>query len=155
MNDRLYLAANSGLIVCLHDREYTKPIFHQKQLSTGTANTPEELKKLALENLSHKVSHPGFQDPMPLREAIEKLRKSYNIRLFCFDRAFLDSGKQPVNDKLVTIPKVNDVPLGDLIKQIVGQVGGTYELTGDVIQIVPLTDKRPMPPPGAPPPPPG
>ena len=52
MSDRLYLTANNGLIVCLHDKEYTKPVFHQKQVGGGVARSPEELVRLTKENLA-------------------------------------------------------------------------------------------------------
>jgi outer membrane protein assembly factor BamB len=159
MNDRLYLAANSGVVVCLHDKEYTKPYFHQKQTGGGIGRSPEDRLKLAKENLARKISNPGFPDPTPLREAIERLRKTYGVQIFSSDGVFTRQNLAPINDKQVTIPKVENVALGDFIKQILGQVGATYELVADVLQVVPLKERLPAdkdkgPGDKAPPPPP-
>jgi outer membrane protein assembly factor BamB len=143
MNDRLYLAANSGLIVCLHDKEYTKPYFHQKQTAGGIGRSPEDRIKLAKDNLARKISHPGFPDPMPLREAIERLRKNYGVQIFSSDGVFTRQNLAPINDKPVTVPKVDNVPLEEFIKKILAQVGATFELTADVLQVVPLKVKPP------------
>jgi outer membrane protein assembly factor BamB len=154
MNDRLYLAANSGLVVCLHDKEYTKPVPHHKQVAASAGRSPEERIKLAKDNLARKISHPGFPDQMPLREAIERLRKTFGVQIFSSDGVFTRQNLAPVNDKLVNVPKVDNVPLGDFIKQILGQVGATYELTADVLQVVPLKERLPADKDKAPPPPP-
>jgi hypothetical protein len=95
---------------------------------------------------------------MPLKEAIERLRRTYGIQIFSSDGVFTRQNLAPINDKLVTIPKVDNVALGDFIKQILGQVGATYELTADVLQVVPIKERIPpdkdkAPPPPAPKPP--
>jgi outer membrane protein assembly factor BamB len=143
MNDRLYLAANSGLIVCLHDKEYTKPYFHQKQNAGGIGRAPEDRIKLVKENLARKINHPGIPDPMPLREAIERVKKSFGVQIFASDGVFTRQNLAPINDKLVTVPKVDNVPLDEFIKKILAQVGATYELTAEVLQVVPLKAKPP------------
>jgi outer membrane protein assembly factor BamB len=146
MNDRLFLAANNGLIVCLHDKEYDKPYLHQKPLNALTGRTIEDRVKLVKEALARKVTHPGYPEPQPFSEAIEKLRKTYTLQIFCSDRAFTTANPplDPVNDKLVTVQKVDGVPLGEFLKKVFAQVGATYELTGDVIQVIPLTAKPPV-----------
>ena len=50
--DRLLLAANNGLIVCLHDREYEKPLVYRKD--DYGKNTPEILVKKLKEKLRAK-----------------------------------------------------------------------------------------------------
>jgi outer membrane protein assembly factor BamB len=146
MNDRLFLAANNGLIVCLRDKEYDKPYVHQQPLSALFGRSSEDRVKLVKEALARKVTHPGFPEPQPFSEVIEKLRKTYNLQIFCSDRAFTTANPplEPVNDKLVTVQKVDGVPLGEFLKKIFAQVGATYELTGHVIQVVPLTVKPPV-----------
>jgi hypothetical protein len=146
MNDRLFLAANNGLIVCLHDKEYDKPYLHQKQLGEQYGRDFADRVKLVKEALARKVTHPGYPEPQPLSEAIEKLRKAYNLQIFCSDRAFTTANPplDPVNDKLVTVPKVDGVPLGEFLKKVFAQVGATYELTGHLIQVIPLTAKPPV-----------
>ena len=145
MNDRLYLVANNGLIVCLHDKEYVKPFFHQRQTGAGTGGYYEDRVKLAKDNLTRKISHPGYPDPMPFRNALEKIRRLYSIQIFCSDRTFTTATPplSPVNDKLVSVPKVDKVPLGEFIKKVLAQAGATYELTADVLQVVPLRAKPP------------
>ncbi len=138
MSDRLYLAANNGLIVCLHDKEYTKAYYHQKQNASGLGRSPEDRIRLVKENLARKISHPGYPDPMPLREAVDKLRKTFGLQIFASDRAFTTANLPPINDKLVNVPKVENVVLGDYIKQILGPAGATFELTADVLQVIPL-----------------
>lgn len=40
-NDRLFLAANNGLIICMRDRDFTKPMLHiKKSLSTTPDSVP-------------------------------------------------------------------------------------------------------------------
>src|SRR5205085_2557531 len=40
LSDRIYLAANDGLIVCLHDREYTLPVRNRPSLERPPAPPP-------------------------------------------------------------------------------------------------------------------
>ncbi len=143
MNDRLYLAANNGLIVCLHDKEYTKPVANVSPNTRGRGLSPEDRIKLAKDNLARKISNPGTKDLMKLTDAIDKIRQTYQVKIFLSDRAFTEANLQPISDKPVLIPKVEDVPLGDFLKQFLGIVGATYELVGDVVQVLPLKDKRP------------
>ena len=42
LTDRLYLAANSGLVVCLHDRDYTGPVSMKKLVKPEATRPPKE-----------------------------------------------------------------------------------------------------------------
>ena len=83
---------------------------------------------------------------MPLHEAVDKLRKNFNLRIFVSERAFADAGRAGINDKTVSFPKVDNVALGDFIKQILSQAGGTFELVGDRLMVIPAGEKKPVPP---------
>jgi outer membrane protein assembly factor BamB len=43
LTDRIYLAANSGLVVCLHDRDYATPVAMKKLVKPEAAGVPKEL----------------------------------------------------------------------------------------------------------------
>jgi outer membrane protein assembly factor BamB len=132
--DRLLLAANNGLIVCLHDREYEKPLVHRAFDYEKT--TPEILVKRLKDKLARKVSTKAV-DALPLAEVLEGFRQRYGIAVFLSDRAFVDAGMQSVRDKPVLQPRVENLEVGELLKNILTQVNGTYEIVGDTVHVVP------------------
>src|SRR5262249_5745018 len=46
LTDRIYLAANDGLVVCLHDRDYPTPVAMKKLVKPGTPVAPKGLPAL-------------------------------------------------------------------------------------------------------------
>jgi hypothetical protein len=132
--DRLVLAANNGMLMCLHDREYDKPLEHRK-FDFTVRGTGDRLKGVR-EKLARKVSEKAT-DAMPLGEVLDGLRRRYGLDIFISDKAFEAAGLPPVKDKPVLQARADNVELGDVLKNILVQVGATYEVTGDIIMIIP------------------
>ena len=128
MTDRLYLAANDGLIVCLHDRDQVDPIRHQKALED--ANSP--VRKL----LAGKITEPGGKEIL-FREALDDLRKKYKIKILVIDDAFKNAKVDNPNDKKVIPPRTDDKTLEDHLQRLFKQVGVTYQVFDQVVRVIP------------------
>src|SRR5262249_42251077 len=85
VTDRLVLAANNGLIVCLHDREYEKPLALRK--SESDLRPSENRLKSLKDKLARKVSDKPV-DALPLGDVIDGFRRKYNIDIAFTDRPF-------------------------------------------------------------------
>jgi outer membrane protein assembly factor BamB len=130
ITDRLYLAANSGLIVCLHDKEYTAPIRHHRILEQAL----DRMRTI----LATPITDPGGNaKQVTLAETLDALVAKYNIKFSIADRAFRDLGLEPIGPKLVIFPKVEKKPLGEVIQDILTPMGATYEIVEDTILIIP------------------
>ena len=79
VTDRIYLAANNGLIVCLRDREYPKPIRHRQR--EEEAENPIRLRLDAAD--SADVGTPE----MPLREMLVDWSRRYPPLQFRIEEA--------------------------------------------------------------------
>jgi outer membrane protein assembly factor BamB len=145
LTDRLFLAANNGLIVCLHDRDYKTPVQHHREDLIGEPAVPvagDEARARELRNkLAEAVTEEGGE-PKPLREMLKDLEKRYGLRFLVPERAFKEAGVEPIVDKPVSLPKGEKVPLGNLLKQMLDPVNATYQVVADTILIVPKP-KRP------------
>jgi len=147
VNDRLLLAANNGLLVCLHDREYDKPLVYRK--ANFASKVGADRVKALQEKLARKVSEQGH-DAQPIGEVLEAFKKRYGIDILANDRPFRDAGLPPILDKQVTQPRVVDLEVSELLKGILTQVGGTFEVVGDVVVVIPAKKtvaEGPKPPP--------
>jgi outer membrane protein assembly factor BamB len=131
--DRVYLAANSGLIVCLHDKQYTQPFRHRR--------LEEDLTSEVRKKLSQLITDPGSK-PTPLTTLLENFQAKYGLRIQISERAFEDAGIELPGPRLVAIPKTENRPLGDLIQGILGQVGARFEIVEDTILVVPAGKPR-------------
>jgi outer membrane protein assembly factor BamB len=132
MTDRLYLAANNGLIVCLHDKEYVTPVRHRK--------VDDEASAPVTEKLARKVSHPGSK-LTPLPEVLEDLRVKYGLAIIVSDPKFQEAGRESPGNRAVEIPKLDNRPLSELLQQILNQINATYQIVGDDIVILPAAGK--------------
>jgi outer membrane protein assembly factor BamB len=145
--DRLYLAAHNGLIVCLHDRDFAKPYQQRKseeRLGEAPVPGPGDVEKAAAlkKRLTEPVTEAGAE-PKPLRDVLADLGKRYGLKFFLAERAFKEAAVEPIEDKLVAIPKGDKVPLGTLLQQTLDPVEATYQVIADTIQIVPKPPKKP------------
>jgi outer membrane protein assembly factor BamB len=145
--DRLYLAANNGLIVCLHDRDYPKPYRHrlaEELVGEPPAPVPGDVEKAAAlkKRLTEPVTEPGAE-PKPLRDLLADLVKRYDLKFLVPERAFKEANVDPIIDVPVPLPKVENVPLGKLLQQTLDPVAATYQVVGDTILIVPKPPKKP------------
>jgi outer membrane protein assembly factor BamB len=128
--DRLYLASNHGLIVCLADKEYPTPLRHRK-LDT------EAYLPLA-EKLAKPISDPGIKSPgIPLNEVLDGLRTKHNLRIVFSEPRFQEVLRDSPGGVSVSYGKVDNQPLGTFLQQILAKVKATYEIVGETIVVVP------------------
>jgi outer membrane protein assembly factor BamB len=129
VTDRLYLAANNGLIVCLHDREYQKPIRHR--LREEEAENP----------LRIRLAAPVVTDAGPetaLRLLLIDWTKRYPPLQFRIDeQAFKAAEMESPEGAKVKMVKLDNKPLGDAIKAVLAQAKSAFEIVGDTLVIVP------------------
>jgi outer membrane protein assembly factor BamB len=132
VTDRLFLAANNGLIVCLHDREYTAPL-HYRQ---AEADVPTVMRQL----LAQPVTDPGGAIA-PLSDVLQGMRTRYQLKIEVLDRAFKEADLPPIGPIPVKFPKVENRPLSEVLQRILDQVGATFQLAGDTLRIIPQPPK--------------
>jgi hypothetical protein len=130
--DRLYLAANNGLIVCLHDKEYTAPVRHRKSDEGDFAPVEDKLAR--------KISDPGGKKA-PLSEVLAGLRAKHNLAIVISDPKFQEAGRDSPVSRDVIFPKVDNRPLSEVLQLILAQVNATYEIVGDDIVVLPAKGK--------------
>jgi hypothetical protein len=129
VTDRLFLAANNGLIVCLHDRDYPTPVRHRKR--EEDANNPVRLR------LADPVTFPGIPK-IRLRDLLDKWTRDYVVLKFrinedAFQKAMIES---PTNKEVKLLP-VDDKPLGDVLQSVLDQVKAVFEVVDDIVWILP------------------
>ncbi|MGH7174703.1 MAG: PQQ-binding-like beta-propeller repeat protein [Gemmataceae bacterium] len=129
VTDRVYLAANNGLIVCLHDRAYPKPIRHRKREEEA-----EDPIRLRLEQPLNDVGTPE----MPLSEMLVSWSRRFPpLRFRIEEEAFHDAMLESPARALVKMPNVKDKPLRTVLKDMLAAIKCTYEIIGDTIVILP------------------
>jgi hypothetical protein len=145
LNDRIYLAANNGLILCLHDHEYATPFRHAR--GEERAVDPEVAE---VEGKLAKQITDSAKEPMPLGQALKTLlgERNGNIKYLVSLNAFKEAGITDIEDRPVTIPKVTNVTLRELLRRVLDQVDATFQVVRDTILIYP-TPKKPAAAPGA------
>lgn len=137
-NDRIYLAANNGLIVCLHDREYEKPFRHTRGEEKAVDPRVAEVEA----KLAKPITDPG-KEAAPLSQVVKALLgdKNGNIKYLISENAFKEAGASEAGPRLVTLPKVTDVPLGEVLRRVLAQIDATYRVIEDTIVIYPAPKK--------------
>jgi hypothetical protein len=128
VTDRIYLAANNGLIVCLHDKEYTTP-YRQRRAEEEVSDPTNTL-------LGRPVTDPGSK-PTSLRDMLDTLKQKYKVNFLIAERAFKDAGREQPAGKLVQFPKVTEVPLGQALNQMLRPIGAAFEVISDTVVIIP------------------
>jgi outer membrane protein assembly factor BamB len=128
VTDRLYLAANNGLIVCLHDRDYATPIRHR--VAEEEAANPLKQKLLL------PVTEPGLKST-PLRDVLTYLRTRYAIKFVLSERAFKEAGIEGIGLKKVIVPTMIKRPLADLLTRVFNAADATYQVVDDTILVLP------------------
>lgn len=128
ITDRLYLAANDGLIVCLRDREQLEPIRHKAKLEEASSPTRKILET--------KVSMPSGK-PTALRDVLAQLNAKYKLRFVVAEQAFKQAGLANVQDRQISTPRADERPLKDQLQRILNLVKATYLLRDDTILIIP------------------
>src|SRR5262249_55489123 len=82
-NDRIYLAASDGLLVCLHDRDYPTPFDQRSQ----EASVSEAFKKILAQPVT--VTEPR---EVPLRDLLNDYKARYKLTFEIAERAFTEAG---------------------------------------------------------------
>jgi outer membrane protein assembly factor BamB len=137
-NDRIYLAANNGLIVCLHDRDYATPYRHargdDRAVDPRVAEVEAKLAKL--------ITDPG-KDATTLTLLLRSLlgEKNGNFKYLISENAFKEAGMAEAGNRLVTLPKVTDVAIGEVLRRVLAQIDATYRVIEDTIVIYPAAKK--------------
>jgi outer membrane protein assembly factor BamB len=134
VTDRIYLAANNGLIICLHDREYPKAIRHRQR--EEEAENPLKLR------LDERITDEIGTKEIPLAEMLDRWSKRHPpLRFRIEETAFRDAGRDSPAQTNVKTPPVKDKRLGDVLKDMLAAIQCTYEIVGDVILILPAPAK--------------
>jgi outer membrane protein assembly factor BamB len=126
--DRLYLVSNDGVILCLHDSDQVTPIRHRASLEQAGAPV--------LKLLEEKVSEPGGKS-MTLREVLALLRTKYKLPYVVAERAFRQAGNANFLETVVTLPRMENRPLKDVLKAALEPAKATYEIVEDAILVIP------------------
>jgi outer membrane protein assembly factor BamB len=148
VSDRIYLAANDGLIICLNDREYARPFLHRKLEDTPGSSKPlTEADQMLKERLETTVTRLAGE-PVPLKDLLKELSERYKVVINISDRAFTDQGLEAVSEKPVTFPNAEREPLRSVLQKILAQVNATFVTAGGTIQVVPAKPKEPGKEPG-------
>jgi outer membrane protein assembly factor BamB len=130
VTDRVFLAANNGLIVCLHDREYVQAIRHH--LREEEADSPVRLR------LSDRITDDIGTKEIPLEEMLDRLAKRFPPLRFRIEvTAFRDANRDSPVQLPVKMAPVKDKQLGVVIKDILASIQCVYEIIGDTIVILP------------------
>lgn len=130
VTDRVYLAANNGLLVCLHDREYTQSIRHH--LRDEEAENPLRLR------LNERITDDIGIKEIPLDEMLDRLVKKYPpLRFRIEEAAFRDANRDVPSQLPVKMPPAKDKRLGVVLQDMLATIQCTYQIIGDTIVILP------------------
>ena len=137
--DRIYLAANDGLIVCLHDKDYPLSLQYNKVVAPPAEKSLKERIQELTDKLAKPISEPEAPAAIPFKTFQETLSKKYGLKMFVSEKAFKDLMVPSPSDQMVTPAKVDNKPLGDALKDVLDTVGATYTQVEDTIVIGPKT----------------
>jgi len=131
VTDRIYLAANNGLIVCLHDREYTQAIRHH--LRDEEAENPVRLR------LNDPITDDIGIKEIPLEQMLDRWAKRFPPLRFRIEEAlFRDANRDSPAQMPVKMLPVRDKRLGDVLREMLAAIRCTYQIIGETVVIVPL-----------------
>jgi outer membrane protein assembly factor BamB len=138
ITDRVYLAANNGLIVCMHDREYTRAIRHRRQ--------DEELNNPVRLRLDQRITDNIGTRETPLDEMLASWTKRYPpLRFRIEEDVFRAAGRELPTRATVRTPPVRDRRLGDVLRDMLASIQCIYEIIGDTVVILPAPAAAPEP----------
>lgn len=140
ITDRVYLAANNGLIVCLHDREYPRAVRHRQR--------EEDLNNPVRQRLEQRTTDNVGTREIPLDEFLASWTKLYPpLRFRIEEVAFQQAGRELPARAIVRMPAVKDRRLGDILRDMLAAIQCVYEVIGDNVVILPVPGGPPAPPP--------
>src|SRR5207248_318561 len=124
------------------DRDYPTPFDQRSQEEAAS----EALKKALAQLIT--VTEPR---DVPLRDLLEDYKRRYKLNFEVAERAFKEAGLPPAGGRMAKPPAVKDVPLGDLLRQLLSQARAEFQVVEDTILIGPSRKRSvptaPLPPP--------
>jgi outer membrane protein assembly factor BamB len=130
VTDRVYLAANNGLIVCLRDREYVKPIRHRQR--EEEADNPIRIA------LAKPITDEIGTLEMSLSDMLVRWSRQFPpLRFRIEEAAFRNADRDPPREARVKMERVKDKPLGEVLQDMLTPIKCTYEIIADTIVILP------------------
>lgn len=132
VTDRLYLAANNGLIVCLHDKEYREPVRH-RQLVEDKQNPTLALKDALLQSVTMKEG----ENKRTVRDLLQELGKRHGLEFDFGNKAFRAEKIEPAADQEIFSPRADNIPLQEHLKNILDKVEARFEIVGGIIFVLP------------------
>jgi outer membrane protein assembly factor BamB len=133
--DRIFLAANNGMIVCLHDKEYAQPFQHRK-VTSEAENLQLKLAKL--------ITMPPVA-PTPFRNFIREFEKNNELKIIISDRAFGEANRGDALIKPITLPAITNRPVSEVLQLVLQQIDATSIVVRDTILIAPKGGGPPVP----------
>jgi outer membrane protein assembly factor BamB len=144
-SDRIYLASNDGLIVCLRDKDYIQPLLYQKEAPRAPAEKP--LKERIAEvtaKLAMPISEPEAPNPITFKAYRTRVGLQYGLKIFPpSPQIFKDNKLPPPDDEMVTPPRVDKLPLGEAFGNVLKQVHANFTQVEDTIIVGPAAPKGP------------
>lgn len=134
VDDRIYLAANNGSIVCLHDKEYTQPLLHRKT-TTEAEVIQNKLTKL--------ITLPPVAKT-PFRTFIREFEKAHELKITISDRAFREEDRQDSLTKEITLPAITNRPVMEVLQMALTQIDATSIVVRDTVLVAPKPRVKPM-----------
>jgi outer membrane protein assembly factor BamB len=124
VTDRLYLAANNGLILCLHDRDQPEPILHRKGLSKFVLN---RLKQTIIETNLLEISVANY---------LGQLSDKYALQFRIADDAF-KAAKVPNPRQVIVNVEGGTRTIRDSINRVLSRVPAHFDVVDETILILP------------------
>lgn len=145
VTDRLYLAANDGTLLCLHDREQATPLRHRARLEVearlervvDVPRAPRDAK--TLERVMAGV-------PVPLTTALELLKQDFGMDYLYRREALKAAGLADIEKRNVTFKEMNDQPLRVVYQDVLGQVNAELAIGRTGVEVVPARKEGKAPP---------
>jgi len=141
--DRIYLAANDGLIVCLHDKDYPTSLQYKKVVRPPAEKSLEERIRELKAKLAKPITEPEAPAPIPFKTYVDNVNKKYGLKMFVSQAAFKDGMVPSPDDQMVKPAAVDNKPLGEALQGVLDQVGASYTISLDTIVIGPGKPKGP------------
>jgi hypothetical protein len=145
-NDRIFLAANNGLLISMRDRDFVKPMFHvKKSIEKGSDSVPtidapapnDNMKKI----LETKIKEDEGVEK-PLQELLDELTTKYNVKFEISKKAFADMMINDADKKPVKASAADNIPFAVWLTGILDPLGITYQPVEDTILLFPAA--KPM-----------
>jgi outer membrane protein assembly factor BamB len=143
--DRIYLASNDGLVVCLHDKDYARPlVYHKETLRLPVEKSLKERIQEVTDKLAMPISEPEAPTPITFKAYRNRIALQYGLTIFPPNpKIFKENKLLPPDEQMVTPPRVDKKPLGEAFKDVLKQVNANYTQVEDTIVIGPAAPKGP------------